>query len=233
MKHFVFLTSIFLLVFQSKSFSQNVLSKGTLTLEITEVTSDNPDMQMHLNMMKGSKTVLTFDEDLQLNETTMMGGMMKIVVKTNLKTKMMDMLFSMMGNNSWIQSPLDDVKSQKEKDIAKETKVTYDKSKTKKILGYDCYQMTITNPEMEGMEITGYITDQVKAKGTLIQGFEDLSLTGYPLEFNVNNAGMKMTFSATSISPDVDASKFELNTTGYTKMTMKEFQESMGRMGRG
>ena len=106
--------------------------KGTLTLEITEVTSDNPDMQMHLNMMKGSKTVLTFDEDLQLNETTMMGGMMKNCCQTNLKTKMMDMLFSMMGNNSWIQSLLMMWKA-KRKGHRKETKGRIDKSKTKDI----------------------------------------------------------------------------------------------------
>lgn len=213
------------------SFAQMDMTQGTITLEIVDVKSDDPQMQQYGTMMKGSKNTLTFNSAYHLSDTDMMGGMMKILVKVNQETQMMDMLFSMMNNKYWIESSLENAKTQKEKDIAKLTKVYYDKTKTKKILNYDCYEMTISNPEMEDIKVTGYVTESIKAKANPIRNFEDIELVGFPLEYNIDTKGMTLIFQATSVSNEVDTNKFNLNTTGFTKMTMEEFQSKMGAFG--
>ncbi|MEZ4911937.1 MAG: hypothetical protein R2774_13880 [Saprospiraceae bacterium] len=222
---------VWLLSFTQISFTQKDMSQGSITLEIIDVQSDDPQMQQYGAMMKGSKNSMTFNQSYHLSETEMMGGMMTIVVKVDQEKKMMDMLFSMMGNKYWVESSTETLKTQKEKDIAKLTKLTFDKTKTKNILGYECYEMTIENPEMEDMKVTGYITESIKSKANTIRNFEDLELPGFPLGYSINAKGMTLIFEATSISENVDVNKFDLNTTGFTKMTMEEFQSKMGTFG--
>lgn len=143
------------------------------------------------------------------------------------------MLFDMMGNKTWIESKLDDAQTPQQKEIASKSKIEYDKSNTKDILGYKCYKMTVTNPEMEGMTVTAYVTEDIKTKANLIQGFQSLEFSGYTMEFTVGNPQFSMTYTAVEIKDSVDDSKFAYDTKGYKKMTMEEFQKSMAGMGGG
>jgi hypothetical protein len=44
---------------------------------------------------------------------------------------------------------------------------------------------------------------------------------------------MKMVYATTVISPELDKGVFNVDATGYQKMTFEEFQQSMGQMGGG
>jgi hypothetical protein len=213
------------------SSAQKVLDKGTVKMEITKVASEDPQMEMMLGAMKGSQTELVFNGDKHISTMDMMGGMVKVKVLVNKTDNSMNMLFDAMGNKSWIESKLDQSQSAQEKEIASKSVITYDKNDSKEILGYKCYKMTVKNPELEDMTVTGYVTSDIKTKANLIQGFQSLEFEGYPMEFTVGSKQFTMTMTAVEVSDKVDDSKFAIDTKGYKKQTMEEFQKSMGGMG--
>jgi hypothetical protein len=227
---------ITLLTFISVSYissAQKSLDKGSIKMEITKVNSDDPQMAMGLEMMKGSQTEVFFKGEQYVTNMDMMGGMVKMQIFVEKNKNMMNMLFDMMGNKSWIESKLDESQTAQQKEIASKSKIVYDKNDTKEILGYKCYKMTVTNPEMEGITVTGYVTEDIKTKANLVQGFQSLEFAGYTMEFTVGNPKFSMTMSAIEIKDAVDDAKFVINTKGYKKMTMEEFQKAMGGMGGG
>ncbi|MBK8054590.1 MAG: hypothetical protein IPK35_15325 [Saprospiraceae bacterium] len=232
MKNFFSYFIVFLMVISSQYLiAQKVIAKGTVKMEITKVTSDDPQMAMGLEMMKGSQTEVAFKEDQYLTSLDMMGGMVKMKILVENSKNMMNMLMDAMGNKSWIESKLDESQDAKQKEIAKLTKIEYDKNDTKEILGYKCYKMTITNPEMEGITVTGYLTEDIKTKANIIQGFQSVELPGYAMEFTAGNPKFTMTMTAVDLKDTVDDSKFTLDTKGYKKITMEEFKKSMGGFG--
>ncbi len=234
MKRIFSCLTLFILFTTSYNLSaQKILDKGSIKMEVTNVSAEDPQMAMGLEMMKGSQTEVFFKNEQYVTHMDMMGGMVKMQVHVEKEKNMMNMLFDMMGNKTWIESKLDDAQTVQQKEIASKSKIEYDKSNTKEILGYKCYKMTITNPEMEGMTVTGYVTEDIKTKANLIQGFQSLEFAGYTMEFTVGNPQFSMTYTAVEIKDAVDDSKFSFDTKGYKKMTMEEFQKSMAGMGGG
>ncbi len=214
-------------------FSQKTLEKGSIKMEITKVNAEDPQMAMGLEMMKGSQTQVFFKNEQYVTHMDMMGGMVKMQIHVEKAKNMMNMLFDMMGNKTWIESKLEDAQSAQQKEIASKSQIDYDKNDTKEILGYKCYKMTVTNPEMDGITVTGYVTEDIKTKANLVQGFQSLEFAGYTMEFTVGSPKFSMTMTAIEINDTVDESKFSFDTKGYKKMTMEEFQKSMGGMGAG
>ncbi len=229
--NFYLVSFIFLLLANNVLVAQKVMDKGTVKMEITNVSAEDPQMAMGLEMMKGSETELIFKEDQYVTNMNMMGGMMKIQVFVEKGKNTMNMLMDMMGNKSWIESKLDETQNAQQKAIAEQSKIEYDKNETKEILGYKCYKMTVTNPEMEGITVTGYVTEDIKTKANLIQGFQSLEFAGYTMEYTVSNPKFSMTMTAVDVKDTVEESKFSFDTKGYKKMTMAELQKSMGGMG--
>jgi len=230
---FSYLTVFILLVTVNVVSAQKTMDKGSIKMEVTNVSAEDPQMAMGLEMMKGSQTEVFFKNEQYVTHMDMMGGMVKMQVHVEKEKNMMNMLFDMMGNKTWIESKLDDAQTPQQKEIASKSKIEYDKSNTKDILGYKCYKMTVTNPEMEGMTVTAYVTEDIKTKANLIQGFQSLEFSGYTMEFTVGNPQFSMTYTAVEIKDSVDDSKFAYDTKGYKKMTMEEFQKSMAGMGGG
>jgi len=212
--------------------AQKKLDRGYVKMEITEATSDDPQMKMGLEMMQGSFTEIFFTEGKYKTEMSMMGGMVQMNNLVDVSTNKMDMLMDAMGNKIWVETNLDEAKANKpaNQDMS-DFEVSYDKSQTKEILGYNAYKATITVPNDQGMTVEGWITEEIETDANIIQGMQDLKLQGFPLEFSIVNPKMKMTFSAVDIKESVSEDEFTLNTEGYKKMTMQEFNESMGGMG--
>lgn len=210
------------------------MDKGFIKVEITDVSSDNEQMAMQLEMMKGTETNYYFSGDKYVTKMSMMGGMVNMENHINTKTKKMDMLMDAMGSKLWVDTNLDEAKSGQEALTNEDVNISYDKSDTKKIHGLDAYKFTmeVPNPQMK-MNISGYLTEEINTEGNLIQGMEKVSLAGFPLEFTVKNSVMEMKMEATEVSKDVNAGIFDLKTDGYKKMTWSEFQTQMGSMGGG
>lgn len=232
MKHII---NLFLLLVPFAAITaQKTIDKGYVKMEITEVSSDDPQAAMQLEMMKGTVTEVFFTEGKYKTSMSMMGGMVKMNNLIDTKTNTIDMLFDAMGNKMWVNTDLDKAKENKPSVQDMEGfKVEYDKSQTKTILGYNAYKATINSPDGQDMTIEGWVTEEIKTDANIIQGMEDLKLQGFPLEFSIINPQMKLTFAATDIKDSVDESEFVLNTDGYKKLTAEEFSEMMGAMGGG
>ena len=232
MKHLI---NLFLLLVPFVAVTaQKSIEKGYVKMEITEVSSDDPQAAMQLEMMKGTVTEVYFTEGKYKTTMTMMGGMIKMNNLVDLKTKNIDMLFDAMGNKMWVATDMEKAKADRTaaQDMSN-LKVEYDKTQTKTILGYKAYKATKIATVEQNMTIEGWVTEEIKTDANIIQGMEDLKLEGFPLEFSVINPQMKLTFTATDIKDTVADSEFVLNTDGYKKLTAEEFSEMMGSMGGG
>lgn len=232
MKYFLNILAAFVLISVNSSLTaQTTLNKGTIKMEITKAKSDDPQMDMGLSALKGSQTELVFDGNRYVTNMDMMGGMVSIKTKIETDKNKMDMLMDAMGNKIWVESELDKAESASEKQVAEQSKITYDKADTKNILGYKCYKMTLTNPEMEDFTLIGYVTQDIKTNANLVKGFQSMQFEGYLMEYTISNPQFSITMSAVEVKDTFDESKFNFDTKGYKKMTMDEFQKSMGGMG--
>jgi hypothetical protein len=210
--------------------SAQVIDDIKIVYEITDISAEDPNMAMQLEMLKGSRTIVSLKKNKTAMNMDMMGGMIKMNSVTDPDADNMDMTIDAMGQKYWISAkPSDDKKDPKKAAVLESAKVIYDKTKTKKIAGYDCYAMTI----MAGEEavVTGYITPSIKGSAGMIQGFQGISLEGCPLEVVTGNANMKITMLAKEVSKTVPDDVFSVKTDGFKKITMEEFQKSMGGFG--
>ncbi len=229
----IVLTCVFMLSTLIIGFSQKSLSEGKIVMEISTVTSEDPQTAQMLEMMKGSQTEINFNKAGHSTKMSIMGGMVEVKTYTNTGDKKFDMLMDMMGQKMWIASTLDEMAKDEQAKKAMETKVNYDKNDKKTILGYNCYGMSMSSPENPDMVIKGYVTEDIKTDANIIQGFQAVKFSGFPMEYTVKTEAMTMTMTAKEIKETVDAATFVVKTDGYTKMTMEEFKAKMGGMGAG
>jgi len=217
--------------------SQTDLSEGMVKMEITEIGSDNPQVAAQLEMMKGTQTEYYFSEEKSLVNSNMMGGMIKMSYLVNNSDEHLTLLFDAMGQRMMVESTKEE-RAESEADqieAAKDITVIYDESDTKEILGYKCIKAKIEGGAESDfpMNFYMYVSPDIKASNKMIQGLQAFEINGFPLEMVLESDQMSMTFTTIELKDNIDMSIFELNTSGYTKMTFKEFSESMGAMGGG
>lgn len=218
------------LAFMIQGVSQKNLSEGMVQMEITDINSDNPQMAMQLEMMKGTTVSISFNKEKHVTDMNMMGGMVMTKTYVSEAEQKMNLFMDMMGQKIWIESDLNESVSPEQKEMAEKSKITYDENDRKEILGYSCYKMMIENPDLD-MKVSGYVTEAIKTKANVIRGFETLEYKGLPLEFTVKNEAFSMTMTTKKIEDKVNQNVFNFDSAGYKKMSMQEFQESFGAMG--
>jgi len=216
--------------------AQDALEQGQLTLELTDVKSDDPGAQQQMEMMKGMAMNVTFKGDNSLTAMDMMGGMIKSTALAS-EDGSGKLLMDMMGNKMYI--PISKEDSEKGKEASAEMwenlEIVYDESDTKEIEGVNCYKMTVKPKEgaESPLNLSGYITKTITAKIN-VMGIDLSELEGFPMELTMGTPAGGMTFTTTNFNTnDVDASVFELDTKGYKEMTFQEFMDMMSQMGGG
>lgn len=228
------LTCLFLLVGFISVDAQEVISEGNLVLELTEVKADDPAVEQQLQMMQGMEVSVHFNESGSLTNMEMMGGMIKST-SINSTDGTGKLLMDMMGNKMYIPISKEDAEKAQEAggEVWDNVDITYDENDTKEIQGIKCHKMMI-KPKEEGMgvEMSGYITKSIKASANIMQ-IDTRKFEGFPLQLTMGAAGGTMTFTTTKFEKTVDASVFEINTSGYKEMTFQEFMDMMGQMGGG
>lgn len=221
------LTSTLIMCFATQASGQS--DQGTITMEITEISSDNAQMAQVAEMMKGTQTKVYFKGDKSVTQMDMMGGMVKMNMYTQVEGEF-DMLMDAMGQKFWVNMPKTEIAQMKAK--APEMEITYDKSDTKTIAGYECYKMNVLVDGDSEMNITGYITEDLSFQAPVMQGVDMTQFAGFPLEYTMEGGPMQMTITTKEFLETVDESVFEMKTSGYKKMSMEELQ-SMGGGGFG
>jgi len=110
-------------------------------------------------------------------------------------------------------------------DTKKTYQITYNRDKIKTVAGYPCYEAVMTSPE--GTRLTAYVTNKVKARHPyFVKLFAGLE--GWPMEYTIDNNGMRMTFLAQETNADVDVSQVFQIPEDYQEKTPKELKEMMG-----
>ena len=210
--------------------AQKTLDKGTIMMEITKVGSEDAQTAQMLEMMKGTSFEIIFKGEESITKTSMMGGMVKTDIKMNKESGKMDMYMDMMGSKMLVETDMDE--AQKSQGQVK-AEVEAVKSDTKEILGYKTYLVKIKSADTPDMKISAYVTEEVKAPANGIQGLQSVDLPGFPLMVIMESPQMSMTLETKKLSGEMDEAALNPDASGYKKMTMDEFQKSMGGMGGG
>lgn len=232
MKKFFFLILTVSFAFFEVLYSQKTLDKGFIKMELTDVSATDPQVGASLEMMKGSQTEIYFTPEKSVSFMSMMGGMVEIKNYADHTSKSNDMLFNMMGNKTWVTMPMKDENNEDVKKMMESAQIEKMPNDTKTISGYKCSKVVVKLPEAD-LELVAYVTDEIKNSTNPVQGFEGFNFGGFPLEFTTKNTMFSMTMSTKEISDKVDEKKLTMKTDGYQKMTLEEFQKSMGGMGFG
>ena len=196
--------------------------QGVITYSISFENAGLPPEIME--RLKGSESVIFIK-----------GGKRRIDLNTPIqntstfiddKTKSIETSMDLGDKKYLIKMTDADIKSEKAE--APETTITYVDS-TKQIAGYVCKEAKVTMKEKDGTSetvVVYYTTDIPVDK--MKEVFEGLK--GFPLEYTITQGGIKMTFSAKSVSKElVPDAKLDLPKDGYIETTMEELKKTMGQ----
>lgn len=207
--------------------SQKTFSEGSVKFEITDLSSDNPQVAGQLEMMKGSTMTIYVKGDQQLTSMNMMNGMMQQNMIMDKENNSMLMLMDMMGRKIKVEMPVDENEAE---DV--DVDIEYFEDDRKEIAGYDTYRAVMnTKTDGQDVKVETYITDAFEFDGQMIQNAPgSKQLRGMPLEFTVSQPEISMTFTAQEVLMEVDDSVFDIDASEYEEMAPEDLQ-NMGGMG--
>lgn len=206
----------------------NTNNTGSITYEFS--MPDDPQGAM----MGTSTFFIAFENDKQVSEMIMMGGMVDFkTINLSKDIKDTKLLFNVMGKKYEVTNVTEEgMKTAPNKNpinLDKAISITYDKKDTKEILGYTCYKAEIKYEDNNTS--TYYITEKI-ALPAIFNTNEKVKLVGFPLEMIFSTEKAKILFKATEYKKEVGTEVFVIP-TDYKKVTMEEFQQEMGAMGGG
>jgi GLPGLI family protein len=221
-KLFVILTAVAVtgLTTMNTSLAQKPFTEGKIVYTISY-----PDMEMDNQMaammpteqvvfVKGMMTRTDFSMGMGINSSSIMNG----------KTGDMIALTDMMGTKSAVKLSADEIKKASEKSKSGTPKVTLT-SETKVIAGYTCKKAVVTNGSGGTLDI--YYTDKINSKLAGMSDYKEIK--GFPMEYAVEQSGIKMKFSAKSVTPEkVSDDKFSIP-SDYKVMTQEEMRKQFGQ----
>jgi GLPGLI family protein len=178
---------------------------------------------MAIGMMQGSTLDIFFTEGSTRSEMKM-GTMMNITTITSEKSGDLVMLMSGMIGKNAVKTTLAEMEA-KNADKPKMDIQLLDE--TKNLLGYDCKKAIMTDED--GNESVFWYTDKISMsrKG---QSYLNDEIPGVPLQFDMNNNGLKMTMTAGAVETSLDkkAKKEMFDQSipeGYKVMTIEELSK--------
>jgi GLPGLI family protein len=200
--------------------------EGTIAYSISFEGSGLP--QEAMSMLNGAESVTYIKGDKRRTDLNMAIQSTTAIMDT--KAKQIITLMDIMGQKYLIRMNEADIKKEDEK--APETSIRYLDEK-KMIAGYNCKKAEVTVKGKEGKEeVMGvYYTEEIPAS-EMKSAYKGLK--GFPMEYTINQGGLKMAFTTKSVSKEpVPDSKFEVPKDGYKETTMEDFQKEMLQMGGG
>ncbi len=216
---------------------QAQLTTGSITMSLKDIGTDGVGGADQMAGMMESMTMIThFKPEKQVTEISMMG---LINIKQHIKDGVMTQYMDMMGQKIKMEQPvgtdaLNDL-GVSEEQMKNAYDVSYDKSNTKNIAGYECYEATVKMdlsklegempPEMANISVTLYLTEDIKMDNFSMQQLPGLELSGTPLSMTMDMGLVKMTFEASEVNTDVDPSVFEIPKGDYKEMSLEELQQ--------
>ena len=227
------------------------MKEANITIGITDLKVDDPSAAAQIGMIKTATLNIAFNEEQSLFTGEAMGGMMKARFLFNANPKNLLMLVDAMGQKTMTKFGADDFKEfenmakdmeEKNQDDKLDYDISYDKSVTKNILGYDCYKanVVVNNEEAKdaNLVISFFVTDAIKYPKSMLEELKtqlkDFDFTKVILEATISGGekgkGGSITLAATKIEESVNEEVFNLDTTGYETMEVDELKKAAGGM---
>lgn len=220
-RQFSLLTLTFLFSFLSfQVTAQKTIREGKLVYEITY-----PDMELDANMaaMLPVESVVYFNEDFSRTETAMGMGMSSASI-VNSKTGGVTTLMDMMGTKSAIVMTEEQVKDARKKSEMSGVKVEVT-NETKEIAGYLC-KKAILKDDKSQTSFEVYFTDKINSYAQMSSEWKDLK--GCPMQFTVEQGGMKFQMIAKSVSAEAVAADLFKIPSDYKIVTQEEMMKMLG-----
>ena len=191
------------------TFAQSVISEAYVQYEITNITSEDPQMEAMLQMMKGSTLDIFFNETQQRTDVDMMGGMMKMTTLTGLENESGNALFmDMMGRKIRVSMNEEELEAYQSKGAEMKPVVKKGDGSSKEIAGYNCSQIVCSFEGDQGLELIAYVTDVIKSPKSVVQNTGEIDLGGFPLEYTVVMPEMSLTYTAQKLETELASGIF-------------------------
>lgn len=178
-----------------------------------------------LAMFKNAEVVVYITLDYQRTDMDMVLQSTTTIV--NMKKNTMFTLMDI-GNKKYLIK-MNEADIKKEKDASSETVIKY-LDETKDIQGYKAQKAEVTIPEVPGMTMIVYFTEEIPVN-TISPVYKGLK--GFPLEYTMNMGGLQIKFNAKTITKEkVPDGIFDTPKEGYTEITAEALQaELMKQLG--
>lgn len=139
-------------------------------------------------------------------------------------------LMDIMGTKYLIQMDKKDL--EKEEAKRPKTEIVYSDEK-KDIAGYSCSKAEVKLTDSLGKMDSFIVFYTTELPTTDIKAVYE-GLKGFPMEYTVVQGGIRMSFTAKSVSKEpVADSLFEIPKSGYKKVNMEQFRKEMENFGKG
>ena len=182
-------------------------------------TTDNPELQSSVEMFQNSVLDIYFSGDKTRTELDM--KMIKITTIVDNESNEVLVLSESMTDKNAVITNIEEIKNN---NIKQETKVTLT-GETKNIAGYKCKKAILTDGS--GNETVCWYTGKIKASKEG-QQMINREVPGFPLEFESVSEGIKMRFTATKVTTQIETDKSALFDTsapeGFKVLDMEEQQ---------
>jgi predicted RNA-binding protein len=204
MKRIGFLTAFFAFFLCSLGAAQITEGKITYSLDFPDL--DIPAAQ---KSFLPSESVTYFKEGKSRSETNAGMGVKSVTISTS---KEVVMLIDMMGDKKAIRQDISKIDKSNNVNITEEEK---------RIAGYVCRKAILSSGGDDKVEV--WFTKDIVGGGTWGGSFDKIK--GAPMEYVIENSGMKMKMTALSVSAEkVDAKIFEIP-KGYKEITEEELRK--------
>lgn len=224
-KHISLLLFFLFAILTNNIFAQKEINEGKVTMEVTSIEAAEGQNAGMLKMLKGSTMVINFNEQKSIVVSSLMGGMINSTNYKNEEDNKVVLFMSAMGRKKMAEGEFQNKSIENTK--SENIEVTYDKSDTKNILGYDCYKATIIGKVNERpINMTAYVTEALQLNATVIQDISPNLINGIPLEYSMalsrRGVDYTMVFTATEILESMDETAFNFKTSEYKKVSLDE-----------
>jgi len=224
MEKILFAATLALLTITNMSAQKKTPFEGVIKYSISFEGSGLP--QEAMAMLNGAEATTYIKGEQRRMDMNM--AIQSTTAITDVKNKGIITLMDIMGQKYMIRLTEADLKKEQESAPAVDIKYL---DETKDIAGYKCKKAAVTLKSKEGKEevVNVYYTDDIPAS-EIKAPYKGLK--GFPMEYQMTMAGIKMSFSTKSVSAEMVAdSKFEIPKEGYKEVTIEELQKTMMNMG--
>jgi len=214
---YLFIAFVVLIGFQNEIYAQKGLSEGKVIYTITY-----PDMEMDPQMvaMMPTESVVFFKGAMSRTDLSMGMGISSSSIM-NSKTGEIVALTDMMGSKSAMKMTTDELKKSKNQNKTPDPVITIT-NETKEIAGYKCKKAIVKNAD-NTQEI--YYTDEINSISAATLDWKEIK--GFPMEYSIDQNGLKMKFAAKSVTPEKVADTIFVIPADYKMVTQEEMMKKM------